>query len=117
MASRSVGLAFRWAARAWSLLSIIAVIIFAAGEGFASQSPGSVAQGWVGLVLFPFGVCIGLAVAWYREGFGGILALACLVAFYGWNLFRLGHLPGNPFFLLVGAPSLLFIVARLQPQP
>jgi len=114
MASRSVGLAFRWAARAWSLLSLIAVLIFAVGEGFARQGPGSAAQGWVSLALFPFGVCLGLALAWFREGFGGILALACLVAFYGWNLLRLGHLPSSPIFLLVGAPSILFIAARFE---
>jgi hypothetical protein len=114
MPSPSVGLAFRWGARGWSILSTIFVLIFAVGEGFGNQGPGPSAQEWVGLALFPIGVCVGLALAWYREGLGGILALGCLVAFYAWNLLRSGSLPHGPFFLLIGAPSLLFIAARLQ---
>jgi hypothetical protein len=114
MASRSVGLALRWVARGWSLLSIISVVIFAVAERFRSQGPVPTAQEMVGLALFPIGVCIGLALAWFREGFGGTLALGCLVAFYAWNMLRLGHLPGSPFILFVGAPSILFIAASLQ---
>ena len=114
MASESVTLATRWAARAWSGISILFVIISAAGETLGNQSPGPSGHEWVGLALFPIGVCLGLALAWFREGLGGTLALACLVAFYAWNLFRSGTLPHSPFFLVVGAPSLLFIAASLQ---
>jgi hypothetical protein len=114
MASPSVGLVLRWAARGWSTLSIIIVLIFAVGEGFRSQGPAPTAQEWVGLALFPIGVCVGFALAWYREGLGGFLGLACLVAFYAWNLFRAGYLPRSPLFLIIGAPSLLFIAARFR---
>jgi hypothetical protein len=114
MASESVTLATRWIARGWSILSIIYVLISAAGESLRNQGSGPTGQEWVGLMLFPFGVCIGLALAWFREGVGGITALACLAAFYAWNLHQSGSLPHSPFFLWVGAPSIIFIAAWLQ---
>jgi hypothetical protein len=114
MASESVALAMRWGARATSILSVIYVLISAAGGGLRNQGPGPTGQEWVGLALFPIGVCIGLALAWFREGLGGILALACLMAFYAWNLIRSGSLPHSPFFLFIGAPSVLFIAASFQ---
>ena len=114
MASRSVALATRWAARAWSILSVINVLIAAAGGRFENQGAGPSGQEWLGLALFPIGVLIGLAVAWFWEGLGGVVALACLVGFYALNLIRSGSLPHSPFFLFIGAPSILFIAAKLQ---
>jgi len=101
----------RWVARAWSILSILFVLAFFIGE--AGSGPGPTAREWVGLSLFPIGVSVGLIVAWFREGLGGILALGCLIAFYVWNLAHSGHLPRGPFFFLVAAPGLLFLVAGL----
>ena len=75
--------------------------------------PRPTAQEWVGLALFPVGVGVGLGVAWYREKLGGIFALGCFFAFYVWNLFRSGRLPRGPFFFLVAAPGLLFLVVGL----
>jgi hypothetical protein len=114
MASESVVLATRWGARAWSILSVIYVLIAAAGGSFENQGPGPAGHEWVGLALFPIGVLIGLALAWFWEGFGGVFALACLVAFYALNLIRSGSLPHSPFYLWVGVPSIIFIAAWLQ---
>lgn len=114
MASESVALGTRWIARAWSILSVIYVLITAAGEFLRNQGPAPAAQEWVGLVLFPIGVCAGLALAWFREGLGGILALTCLVAFYAWNVLQSGSLPHSPFYVWVAAPSILFIAAGIQ---
>ena len=114
MPSESVALGTRWAARAWSVLSVIYVLISAAAETLRVQSPGPTGQEWIGLALFPIGVCVGLALAWFREGLGGTFALACLVAFYAWNLIGSGSLPHSPFFLFIGAPSVLFIAASIQ---
>jgi len=110
MATGSVGIvAARWVARGWSIFSILLVLVFAFGEG--GNGPRPMAQEWVGLALWPIGVGVGLAVAWYREELGGILALGCLIAFYVWNVLRSGHLPRGPFFFLIAAPGLLFLAA------
>ena len=114
MASESVALATRWGARAWSILSVIYVLIAAAGGSLERPFPGPTGLEWVGPALFPTGVCIGLALAWFWEGLGGTVALACLMAFYTWNLTLSGSLPHSPFFLFIGAPSVLFIAASLQ---
>jgi len=111
MATNSVALVTRWLARVWSILSIAVVLVFAVGEGIASTGSRPSPQEWVGLALFPIGVGVGLLLAWYREALGGILALLCLIAFYAWNLLRSGHLPRGPFFILIAAPALLFLIA------
>jgi len=101
----------RWVARVWSILSVIFILAFAIGE--AGSGRGPTAREWVGLSLFPIGVCLGLIVAWFCERLGGILALVSLVAFYVWNVGRSGRLPRGPFFFLVAAPGLLFLAAAL----
>jgi hypothetical protein len=87
------------------------VFIFAAGQIMQGSGPRPTLQEWVGLILWPIGVCVGLAVAWRREEWGGALALGCVMAFYVWNLLHSGHLPQGPFFLLIAAPGLLFLFA------
>jgi len=104
----------RWLARVWSILSILTVIVFAVGEWRMGFPPTS--QERIGLLLFPTGVGVGLALAWYREALGGILGLACLVAFYVSELVRSGHLPRGPFFFLIAAPALVFLVAASLSQ-
>jgi hypothetical protein len=111
MARGSVAPVARWIARVWSILSILVVLAFAIGEGAGSSGPRPTLQEWVGLALWPIGVGVGLVVAWYREELGGILALGCLIGFYVWNLLRSGHLPQGPFFFLIAAPGLIFLLA------
>ena len=111
MAASSVTLvAVRWVARIWSILSILAVLVFAVGEAVGGNGPRPTSQEWVGLALWPIGVGVGLVAAWFREKLGGIVALGCLIAFYVWNLLRSGHLPRGPFFFLMAAPGLLFLI-------
>jgi hypothetical protein len=112
MATSSVTLVtVRWVARVWSILGILAVLAFAVGEAAAGNGPRPTPQEWVGLALWPIGVGVGLVVAWFREELGGIFALGCLIAFYVWNLLHSGHLPRGPFFFLMAAPGLLFLIA------
>ena len=105
--------AIRWTARVWSILSILFVLVFAIGEMAPGNNPQPTHQEWIGLSLWPIGVCLGLAIAWLREELGGIVALGCLVAFYVWNVLRSGHLPRGPFFALVAAPAVLFLIAAV----
>jgi hypothetical protein len=110
MSTRAV-VALRWVARAWSLLSILAVLVLAVGEIAGGSGPRPTLQEWVGLALWPIGVGVGLLIAWYREELGGTIALGCLVGFYAWNLLHSGHLPRGPLFALMAAPGLLFLIA------
>ena len=111
MSTDSVVLVARWIARVWSILGILVVFAFAVGEIAHGSGPRPTLQEWVGLALWPIGVCAGLAVAWYREELGGALALGCLTAFYVWNLLHSGHFPQSPFFFLIAAPGFLFLFA------
>jgi hypothetical protein len=111
MAGNAVAPVARWIARVWSILSILAVLVFAIGETAGGSVLRPTPQEWVGLALWPIGVGVGLLVAWYREELGGILALGCLIAFYVWNLLRSGHFPRGPFFFLIAAPCLIFLLA------
>ena len=113
MSETSAALVARWIARVWSILSILAVIAFAVGEFGTSTGPRPTPQEWGGLLLFPIGVGVGLILAWYREALGAILSLGCLGAFYLWNLLHSERLPQGPFFLLLAAPALIFLVAAL----
>jgi hypothetical protein len=113
MATDSLALGLRWTARVWSALSIAFILMFAIGEGIGHGGPRLDLKTWVGLSLFPIGVCAGLALAWFREVWGGILAIGCVIGFYAWNHHLSGAWPRGPFFFLVAAPSLLFITAAL----
>jgi len=101
----------RWVARAWSVLNILIIFIFAIGESLRPLGPVPTYKEWIGLALWPVGVAIGLLVSWLHEVLGGVVTLACLAAFYIWNLFRSGHFPRGPFFFLIAAPALVFLLS------
>jgi hypothetical protein len=102
----------RWVARIWSLASIAFVLAFLIGEGLSDGSRGPNVAEAVGLALFPLGVGVGLVIAWRWEILGGALAIGCLIAFYLWLLIIDGKLPRGPYFLLVAAPGILFMIHR-----
>jgi hypothetical protein len=107
----SIAFIARWVARAWSVLNILIIFVFAIGESLRPLGPVPTYKEWIGLALWPVGVAIGLLVSWLREVLGGMIALGCLAAFYVWTLFRSGQLPQGPFFPLIAAPALVFILA------
>jgi hypothetical protein len=116
MRTSSFAVVLRWVARIWSIFSIFTILTllsFTVGGATGGRGPRPTLQEWIGLALLPAGAGLGLVVAWYREKLGGILALGCLIFFYGWNLLRSGHLPEGPFFFVMAVPSLLFLLAGL----
>ena len=108
--------ALSWLARIWSLASIVFVLVFLFGEGLSGPGAKPTAAEWIGLALWPGGVCVGLVFSWFREGIGGIVTTGCLIAFYGWNLLERGRFPTGPYFLLVAAPGILFLLSSLLSQ-
>ena len=69
----------KWVARIGSIASIALLAAFFIGEGF---HPSQVARReWVGLLFFPFGVVLGMIVAWFKEGLGASITLTSLFCF------------------------------------
>jgi hypothetical protein len=86
-------------------LALLALMLF----GGAERVP--VGREWLELGLFPGGVAAGLALAFWRERLGGAITLTCLAAFYLQYLLGSGQLPHGPWFAVVAAPGLLFLIA------
>jgi hypothetical protein len=116
MSEISTSKPLRWIARIWSLASVAFVLLFVLGEGLGGTSKPTVSE-WIGLAFWPTAVCIGLALAWFREAVGGILATTSLVAFYVWHLLDRGTFPSGPYFLLVAWPGVLFLLLSLSSRP
>src|SRR5512140_16976 len=91
----------RWTARFWSVATVAFVVAFIAGEGIY---PSAVHE-WIGLVFFPFGVCVGMLVAWRFEAAGGMITVASLVLFYILSAIATGQFPAGWAFLAFSAPG------------
>ena len=102
-----------WIARIWSLAGIGFVLLFLFGEVVSDKGVGPTAAEWFGLALWPGGVAFGLAIAWFRKRIGGAVSIGSLIAFYLWNFLERGRFPDGPYFLLVAAPGVVFIVSSL----
>ncbi len=100
-----------WTARFLSLVVGGFLLLFMVGEGFnpARLTPRE-------LVLsgfFPFGLLLGLALAWRWERLGGALAVLSIAAFYGVHWLGSGRFPNGVFFALTASPGFLFLLAGL----
>lgn len=102
-----------WIAKIWNVISVVFVLAFLFGQGLNTHGVGPTTTEWIGLALWPGGVIVGLIVAWFRKELGGAMAIASLIAFYFWNLLERGKFPGGPYFLLVAAPGILFLLSSL----
>jgi len=108
----TAALIVRWIARIWSIVSVGFVLLFLVGEILSPHaSHPSTPQEWAGLLLFPLGTCVGMALAWRWEGVGGCVTAGSLLAFY--VLLRVvdGRFPRGPYFALVAAPGGLFLLS------
>ena len=103
----------RRAAIVWSIASVAFVLLFLIGEGF-NPAQMSTLQTWALLSLFPFGVLLGLMLAWRRPVLGGVIATGSFLAFYATHHLMTGHFPGGPWFALLSAPGPLFLLSRLS---
>jgi len=96
-----------WIARLTSIASITLLAMLFVGEALHPSQISS--QEWAGLLFFPLGVAVGMVIAWWNEGLGGVVTVASLAAFYlvyGY-LFR-NHI-GGWWFVTFAAPGLLFL--------
>ena len=95
----------RWIARIWSLIVIGLLSLFLFAEG---SPPISVLY-----VFFPFGVMMGLIIAWFFEGIGGTITIASITVFYLIHYHQNGTLPSGPFFLITASPSIVFLISKI----
>jgi hypothetical protein len=95
-------------ARVGSIASITLLILLFAGEGF---HPSEISRNeWAGLLFFPFGVMIGMLVAWWKEGVGSAVTLLSLLAFYLVYGYLLGNHIGGWAFIVFASPGFLFLL-------
>src|SRR5665213_780144 len=101
----------RWSARILSILSVGIVLLFAFGEGlnFSHFS----ARELVLFAFFPIGVCLGMALAWWREGLGGGITIASFVAFYLGHHLSTSSFPRGFALMALAAPGFLFLLCWL----
>ena len=103
----------RWTARITGVISTLILSLFVLGEPFPVAKITAVE--WLGLLLFPVGVVIGFAVAWWREALGGLITLGSLLAFYMLFVFVMNeNLAKGGWFLVFAFPGLLFLIASLM---
>jgi hypothetical protein len=98
-------LAIRWTARVWALVTIVIVSLLSVGEGVHPGGPTEL----VGLVLYPGGVCVGMILAWWKEGLGGGVSVASLAGFYILYTATQGSLPPGWAWLVLAVPGFLFL--------
>jgi hypothetical protein len=95
----------RWIARIWSIASVGLLCVFLFGEGL----PPLTFQA----MMFPFGVMLGLILAWRFERIGGLLAIVCMLLFYVLEYLSHGRFPKGYAFILISAPSVIFLCLRI----
>lgn len=105
--SKPVPQLLRWIARIGSLVSaaILMAFIFGGNERLPNL------QEWMGLIFFPGGVLLGMALGWKNELIGGVVTVLSLLAFYATQMLHAGNLPSGPWFLIFASPGILFLIA------
>jgi hypothetical protein len=95
----------RWTARVWTIVTIVVVVLLSIGEGIHPAGPAEMA----GLLLYPVGICLGMVLAWWKEGVGGMVTVASLLAFYVLHTVTAGRLPQGWAWLILAVPGFLFV--------
>jgi F0F1-type ATP synthase assembly protein I len=54
-----------------------------------------------------------MVISWWKEGLGGIISIASLLAFYVWHFFTAKEFPEGFGFILFALPSLLFLLTAI----
>ncbi|HEX7296365.1 MAG TPA: hypothetical protein VF251_11460, partial [Pyrinomonadaceae bacterium] len=97
----------RWTARVLSVFSTFVLMQFLFGEPFNFEKVTPTQ--WLGLALFPVGLIIGFAVAWWREALGGSITIGSLLAFYVvFTTLMHQSLSNGGWFFVFGIPGFLF---------
>jgi hypothetical protein len=83
------------------------VLGFIVGEGLNPSGPSE----WLGVLLLPVGISVGMILAWWKEGLGGSITTASLLPFYVVHLSTAGTFPKGWAWLAFAAPGFLFLLS------
>lgn len=98
----------RWTARVLGIASVAILSLFLFGEGSFSSVT---LKECIGLLFFPFGLIIGLVLAWWKELIGGAIAVGSALGFYFiYELLINGSWPKGPWFAVFAIPGMLFLL-------
>ena len=98
----------KFLARLGSVTSVTLLLLLFQAEAF---DPSSVTpKQWVGLFFFPFGVIVGLIVAWWREGLGVAVTLGSLLSFYLVYGYLFNYHIAGWAFVVFASPAFLFLL-------
>lgn len=101
--------AVRWLARLWCIVSIVLILLrFFSGTFSPSTMSGNQ---WIMFIFYPVGMIGGLVHGWRKEALGGSVAVFSLLAFYLVHFITYDIWQKDLFYLLVGVPGFLFLVA------
>ena len=105
----------RWIARIWSYLVVTFIVLFVGAHFFESGSGiGSMSlENAIAFTFFPIGLTVGLIIAWWKEGLGGIIATGSIIGFHLTMLFVHGKPDFVLFIELLAVPGPLFIICWL----
>lgn len=91
-----------------SVAAFTFLLMLFAGEGL---HPSQISTNeWVGLLFFPIGIVIGMAIAWWKEGPGSMITVGSLLGFYVvWGYFMRNHI-GGWWFIVLASPGFMFLL-------
>ncbi|MBN1164938.1 MAG: hypothetical protein JXB45_10190 [Candidatus Krumholzibacteriota bacterium] len=99
----------KWAARLWSVASIVLIIKLVVGQGF---NPGLMrGVDWLKFFFFPVGAVIGMLYGWRKEALGGSLIIFSFAALAIVNFIETRICLPRIYLLLVLVPGILFLAA------
>ncbi|MFZ0827804.1 MAG: hypothetical protein WAO02_10315 [Verrucomicrobiia bacterium] len=101
----------RWSARILSILVVGILLVFAFGEGLNLSH--FTARELLLFVCFPLGFCVGMVVAWWREGLGGGITVGSLAAFYLADRLLSSSYPRGWALVALAGPGFLFLLCGL----
>ena len=100
-----------WTARVLSLAVLGLVLLFFVGEG--GFNPVTLSAREAVMMFFFLTTCLGLVVAWHREGAGGVMAICSMALFYTASWAFTGDFPRGWAFAAMLLPAFLFLLCSL----
>lgn len=108
--SNPLGSVVKWTARLAGVVSFGILALFVVSHVGAGEMKPDIYEA-VGLACFPFGVMLGLALAFRFDMVGAVTAIISCAGFYVWHFTRSGDLPSGIFFLLFTSPAILYLIS------
>lgn len=108
--SRSPSRGILWTARVLGGLVVALFILITVSDLLSPERAFPTPLEWFQLSFFPIGLCIGYVVAWRWHLAGGVISLACMVAFFVVMSASGSPVHGVAAFYPFAVPGLLFLL-------